>query len=248
MKELKIRPLTEEERKYTYTQSTQLDGQTGNIGFLYGEFDSSGKDFYTIWMDRWEKYKTDGFEAELDGVVNALRSGEQGLLQSRTAMKEYVREHPESIFGAGDIAVVGFRVDMGEHAFLIRCNMTPEKDNFFCYCYVSEFLDKHMANARQGIRFIDSHYKELFRIPDGGKIVITEPGGEQRERTCRFVEEYHTEVGSRLYHICEFAGIMERKFLWAGTGKGHGKETTGKSQVKSKPVAESLTEKKGGKF
>lgn len=179
MKELKIRLLTEEERKYTYTQSMQLDGQMGNIGFLYGEFDSSGKDFSTIWTDRWEKYKTDGFKAELDGVVNALRSGEQGLLQSRTAMKEYVREH-------------------------------PEKDNFFCYCYVSEFLDKHMANARRGIRFIDPHYKELFRIPDGGKIVITEPGGEQRERTCRFVEEYHTEVGSRLYHICEFAEIMER--------------------------------------
>ena len=67
-----------------------------------------------------------------------------------------------------------------------------------------------MANARQGIRFVNPHYKELFRIPDGGKIVITEPGGEQRERTCRFVEEYHTEVGSSLYHICEFAEIMQR--------------------------------------
>ncbi len=36
MKELKIRPLTEEERKYTYAQSAQLDGQTGNIGYLRG--------------------------------------------------------------------------------------------------------------------------------------------------------------------------------------------------------------------
>ena len=67
-----------------------------------------------------------------------------------------------------------------------------------------------MENARKGIRFVDPHYKELFRIPDGGKIVITEPGGEQRERTCRFVEEYHTEVGNNLYHICEFAEVMQR--------------------------------------
>ena len=46
MKELKIRPLTEEERKYTYAQSMQLDGQTGNIGYLRGDFGSSGKQFF----------------------------------------------------------------------------------------------------------------------------------------------------------------------------------------------------------
>ena len=144
-------------------------------------------------------------------MVNALRSGEYGLLQDRTAMREYVREHPDSLFGAASgAAVSGFRVDTEGHAFLIRCNPVQGDYNFYCYCYVSEFLDRHMANARQGIRFVDPHYKELFRIPDGGKIVITEPGGEQRERTCRFVEEYHTEVGSSLYHICEFAEIMQR--------------------------------------
>lgn len=211
MKELKIRPLTEEEMKYTYAQSTQLDGQTGNIGYLRGDFGSAGKEFFTTWTDRWERYKTDVFKAELDEVVNALRSGEYGLLRDRTAMREYVREHPDSLFGTDSgAAVSGFRVDTEEHAFLIRCNPVQGDYNFYCYCYVSEFLDRHMANARQGIRFVDPHYKELFRIPDGGKIVITEPGGEQRERTCRFVEEYHTEVGSSLYHICEFAEIMQR--------------------------------------
>ena len=67
-----------------------------------------------------------------------------------------------------------------------------------------------MANARQGIRFISPHYKELFHIPDGGKIAITEPGGNKREQTCRFVDEYHAEVGNNLYHICEFAEVMQR--------------------------------------
>ena len=51
-----------------------------------------------------------------------------------------------------------------------------------------------MANARPGIRFVDPHYQELFRVPDGGRIIITEPDGEQREKICRFVDEYHTEV------------------------------------------------------
>lgn len=210
MKALKIRPLTEEERKYTYAQSTQLDGQTGNIGYLRGDFGSNGNQFFTTWTDRWDKYKTDMFRESLDDVVNTLRSGEYGLLQDRTAMTGYVREHPDSLFGTDSGTVAGFRVDTEEHAFLIRCNLVQGDYNFYCYCYVSEYLDRHMADARKGIRFIDSHYKELFRIPDGGKIVITEPGGKKREQACRFVEEYHTEVGNHLYHICEFAEIMQR--------------------------------------
>lgn len=210
MKELEIRPLTEEERKYTYAQSTQLDGQTGNIGYLRGDFGSNGKQFFTTWTDRWDRYKTDVFRESLDSVVNTLRSGEYGLLQDRTAMTDYVREHPDSFFGADGSTVSGFRVDTEGHAFLIRCNPVPGDYNFYCYCYVSEFLDRHMADARKGIRFIDPYYQELFRIPDGGKIAITESGGNRREHTCRFVDEYHTEVGNSLYHICEFAEVMQR--------------------------------------
>lgn len=161
-------------------------------------------------MDWWEKYKTVVFGVELDAVVNALRSPEYGLLGSRAAMTDYVREYPNSLFGTDSGTVAGFRVDTEKHAYLIRCNPVQEDYNFYCYCYVSEFLDRHMANARQGIRFINPHYEELFRIPDGGKIVITTSYGGKRERTCRFVDEYHTEVGYNLYHICEFAEVMQR--------------------------------------
>ena len=119
MKALKIRPLTEEERKYTYAQSTQLDGQTGNIGYLRGDFGSGGNQFFTTWTDRWDKYKTDVFRESLDDVVNTLRSGEYGLLQDRTAMTGYVREHPDSLYGTDSGTVAGFRVDTEEHEFWI---------------------------------------------------------------------------------------------------------------------------------
>ena len=33
-----IRPLHTDEQKYTYKQSTQIEGQTGNIGYLRGDF------------------------------------------------------------------------------------------------------------------------------------------------------------------------------------------------------------------
>lgn len=45
---------------------------------------------------------------------------------------------------------------------------------------------------------------------DGGKIVINYEWGEKVERPCRFIDEYHAEIGNNLYHICQFAELMER--------------------------------------
>ena len=60
------------------------------------------------------------------------------------------------------------------------------------------------------IRFIDPHYRELFRIKDGEKIIITTERGEKLERECHYIDDYHTKVGNYLYHICEFTECMQR--------------------------------------
>ena len=59
------------------------------------------------------------------------------------------------------------------------------------------------------IRFIDSHYKDLFRIPDGSCIQIQYPD-ETVIKPCTFIDEYHTKIGYNVFHICQFAEIMER--------------------------------------
>lgn len=59
------------------------------------------------------------------------------------------------------------------------------------------------------IRFIDSNYKDLFRIPDGGCIQIHFPY-ETVVKPCTFIDEYHTQIGCTVFHICQFAEIMER--------------------------------------
>lgn len=207
---MKIRPVTQEEWKYTYSQSVQLQGQTGSIGYLRGDFGSQGTEFYTTWQDHREQWKTDVFREGLDEVVNTLRSEKYGLLAGRGQMRDYAVQFPDSAFQGNYCTQYGFRVNQGEHAFLLRCNPTKGDYNFYCYCYVKEWLDRHMKNARQGIRFVDLHYHELFRIPDGGSIVVTAAWGEKSERICRYIDEYHTEVGSTLYHICEFAERMNR--------------------------------------
>jgi hypothetical protein len=67
------------------------------------------------------------------------------------------------------------------------------------------------------IRFIDPEYNELFRIPDGGRIVVTRPMGEmypgvqeQWIGTCKYLDECHTEINGECYHICQFAEIQQR--------------------------------------
>ena len=207
---MEIRPLTTAEQKYTYSQSMQLKGQTGTIGHLRGDFDSSGYGFFTTWTDTRPQWKTDEFKAELDEVINSLRSDGYGLLKSRPAMSAYARQYADSAFQGSYCTEYGFRVDTEKHAYLLRCNPTKGDYNFYCYCYIKEWLDGHIQNAEKGIRFIDPHYKELFRIPDGGKIIVTNSWGEKRDYPCRFIDEYHTEVGGNLYHICQFAELMQR--------------------------------------
>lgn len=46
-----IRPLHTDEQKYTYRQSTQIEGQTGSIGYLRGDFGAGGKEFFSSWFD-----------------------------------------------------------------------------------------------------------------------------------------------------------------------------------------------------
>lgn len=206
---MEIRALTPAEQKYTYAQSMQLQGQSGNIGHLRGDFGSSEQGFYTSWFDTRPQWKTDEFKAELDEVINALRA-EKGLLHNRYDMSAFARRFSDSSFMGNYCTEYGFRTDTEKHAFLFRCNPTKGDYNFYCYCYVKEWLDRQIQKAEQGIRFINSDYKELFRIPDGGKIIITSSWGEKSEYSCRFIDECHTEVGNNLYHICEFAGRMEQ--------------------------------------
>ena len=77
---MEIRPLTPTEQKYTYAQSMQIEGQTGTIGHLRGDFATTGYGFYTTWFDTRPQWKTDEFKADLDTVINALRE-DKGLLQ-----------------------------------------------------------------------------------------------------------------------------------------------------------------------
>ena len=212
--DMTIRPLRSDEQKYAYAQSQQIKMQTGMIGYLRGDFDSTGTGFYTTWFDEVKSRKTDEFKAELDEVINALRFDEQygGALKDRSALAAYCRRTPESSFG-GDGREFGFRADTEQYSYMLRLNPNRGEYNLYCYCYQRKWLDRHLQQAERGIRFINPNYKELFRIPDGDKIRITYADGEKADRTCRYIDDYHVEIGSgwnSLLHICQFAEMMEQ--------------------------------------
>ena len=207
MIEYEKRAMIEAEDKYTFRQSAQISMQTGLIGHLRADMDTDGNGFFSSWFDFREELKTDEFKAEFDEVINSLRE-EGDILHNRRALAKYCYCTPQSRM-QDEPGYYGVRVDTEKYAYLLRLNPDRGEYNLYCYCYRRDWLDQHLKDAEKGIRFIDSHYKELFRIPDGGKVKIHYSWNEDQIRTCRYIDDYHVEIGSNLYHICEFAERME---------------------------------------
>ena len=211
--ELTFQTATPAERLYTARQSTQIGGQTGSIGHLRADMGEDDKGFFTKWQSHRENLDTEEFQQEFEGVLNALVGDGQygGFLKSRDAMRDFCQEHPESGFNDG--FAFGFRADTAQYAYLIQLNPYKGEENLFICCYRRDCLDRHMKQAETGIRFITPHYEEKFRVADGDKVRIRCQDGRVLDRVCRYIDEYHVEVGTgwdNLYHICQFAEMMER--------------------------------------
>ena len=97
MMELEIQTMQPGERLYAYRQSTQLEGQTGGVGYLRGDFGKDGREFFTTWEDGPGRYKTDAFRQEFDRVVNTLRQP-GGLFSGRSEMARICHDHADAGF------------------------------------------------------------------------------------------------------------------------------------------------------
>lgn len=207
---LEIRDMLPDEQKYSYTQSTQIMGQAGCIGHLRADMDTDGNAFLSSWDDHIQPLKTDEFKQEFNEVINALRFDPtyEEILKNRASLQKYCSKHPSCQMEDG--RSYGIRVNTDRYAYLCRLNPNKGEYNLYIYAYRKDWLNAHLRKAQKGIRFIDSNYRNLFRLPDGGKIEITTQNGQKHVETCRFIDEYHTEIGKWLYHICEFAERLEQ--------------------------------------
>ena len=80
---------------------------------------------------------------------------------------------------------------------------SPEVSNIF---ENSDFV--YMLN----IRLINSHYDDLYRIPDSGVIQVDYPDGRSFTARVEHLDDYHFDMGGlgNVFHICQFAEVMER--------------------------------------
>jgi len=207
-----LREATNAERLYACGQSTQIAGQCGSPGYLYGSLDNTGTVFTNTWERNIPALNTPEFKAEFNTVLDMLRFDERygNALKNRTSMIAFCLDHPH-----GQIDVSGeyvFRADTQSCSYLIRCAPSAENRHVYIHPYRREWLDRHMRQAERGIRFITPDYKEKFRIPDGDKIRIAQSDGTKHDHVARYVDDYHLEIGhgwSSLLHICELAEKLE---------------------------------------
>ena len=67
-----------------------------------------------------------------------------------------------------------------------------------------------MDEKEHRIRFINSSYDTLFRIPDGGTVEVRFPDRTFTAK-CEYLDDYHTKIGDTVFHICEFAELLEHQ-------------------------------------
>ena len=141
------------------------------------------------------------FKNEFESLILALRSKGR-ILYNRESLAGFCA----SLLTGSDI--YGIRIDGKSHSFLFRFNLDKDKHDVHCYCYIKCLLNEHIGKASRGIRFVNLDYDEIFRIPDGDKIKIVYPDNQTECKACRYIDECHLEVGKSLYHIYQFAEIM----------------------------------------
>ena len=208
------------ERLYLYQNSTQINAQTGFQGYLRGDFDNCGDVFHHDFFPAKTPVDLE-FADALQQVMEALRDT---ILKSFDTLRTfcYGDGYDGHIPSELEEAAFAARIDNGNYAFFLRFHPLKGQYHVYCFCYRKDWLGQHMDKARNGIRFIDSSFTEKFRLEDGGRIRETATAIDNSiERTARYIDDYHVEIGGNLYHICEYAERLEaaEKTVEPVTGK-----------------------------
>ena len=203
--ELVLRPLTEAEEKYTYSQSVQISTQIGLLGYLRAYMGRNGTDFFSDWFDFRKELNTEDFQTEFNKMIDSYRKDGE-FLSNRSALTEFCQTI--KCFKKDDCSF-GVRVDSDNYAYLCRLNPNRCEYNLYCFAYKKDWLDRHIHEAENGIRFVSPVNRELFRIKDGDSIRILYPDGKYRDCICRYVDPYNFETDNTVWHIFQFSERMK---------------------------------------
>ncbi|MCD8340670.1 MAG: hypothetical protein LUC87_00760 [Clostridiales bacterium] len=147
------------------------------------------------------KESTDGFSYEV------FHTGQPRKVAAGQISVQQVEKSPirSPLAAARTLAIAEARLNGGRVA-RVSVNM------------LERFVDSDVRRRRiwepetlpdNDIRFITSDYRELFRIPNGGTILVDYPDRHFAAR-CEHLDDYHTRINGEVFHICQFAELLER--------------------------------------
>lgn len=65
--------------------------------------------------------------------------------------------------------------------------------------------------SRKSVRFIDSEYRQLFTVPDGANIILSELDGTHSILPCQYIDDTHALIYGVTFHIHQFALVQEQR-------------------------------------
>ena len=151
-----------------------------------------GGDFEYAVFDKQTRQKTAGGIISLDDVLDCIDPTRDHLAAARVAAIGAAGLDSGPL-GGSDVAQVGLTSlkDFRDSDIRRRSIWEPE------------------TLPKDDIRFIDSGYNEQFRLPNGGRVEVEYPD-HTFSAPCEYIDDYHAYIGTEVYHICQFAEILER--------------------------------------
>ncbi len=183
--------ITQDERLYAAKQPSPIMGYCGQIDrtTLHMEGNTYGANI----TDYRAHMQTDVYKEDFARMIDFLKN--RNCLTSEDRCRDFFEAHAN-----------GVKIESTAYTYYVTYD--PDKANVDIYSYVGGALDAHIEEARRGIRFLDEHYHEQFRIKDGEKITIDYNNGDDlQERTCRYIDDYHfvTAENNGIWHTSQFA-------------------------------------------
>ena len=196
-----IRPLMEDERKYTFRSCSDIEVRSGLIGYMRVDLSTSFTDAVKTWCSVIDRLETDLFTSEFSEILNVI-----GLtLPSRKSLRVYYNTHYSLTFSNSDgNSYIGMMISTNKYCYLLRINPSCDTDNVIIFCYLAERLKSHIRNAAKGIRFVDTGNHELFTIRDGHEITVT-PCTIKSPIKCRYIDQFSCQIGAKVWNLKDLA-------------------------------------------
>lgn len=210
--DFKYRPMTEEEYKFSFIQPSSVAKKAGNIGHLDLTVSDDARGLKYKWFEHCFYWEHEVINKEIEIMMDKLRTNEYGeVLGKVECMKSFFEDKPEAKIN-GEYCM---RYDSMDYTYLFRFNPeSNDEQNAHCFIYRTPWFEKHIYEARQGIKFYTSDYKEAFIVADGGKIKEIYSDGYTKEQVVRFYTDLAFNVEHMLYDnnlTHTFIRNMERK-------------------------------------